>query len=98
MSAPSVGDAHGCAPPRPAVLRLVASYSRLEIAERRENRFDDLRLVRVGDLLERLGVRHRQGGARGPAGPRGGGGGSPVPGPRPGGWAHPPRRAAPLPR
>src|SRR3954447_20013580 len=36
----------------------------LEVAEGRENRFDDLWLVREGDLLERLGVRHRQIGAR----------------------------------
>src|SRR5215207_3250742 len=35
----------------------------LEVAEGGDDRFDDLRLVRVGDLLERLGVRHRQVGA-----------------------------------
>src|SRR5215211_3833769 len=32
----------------------------LQVAEGGDDRLDDLRLVRVGDLLERLGVGHRQ--------------------------------------
>src|SRR6266480_891250 len=34
-----------------------------DVAKRCQHGLDDLRLVRVGDLLERLGVRHRQVGA-----------------------------------
>src|SRR3954454_13421933 len=51
---------------------------RLQVAEGRDDRFDDLRLVRVGDLLERLGGGHRQGRPPGSGGRGGGGGGRPL--------------------
>src|SRR3954465_5701935 len=38
----------------------------LQVAEGGDDRLDDLRLARGGDLLERLGGGHREGGARDP--------------------------------
>src|SRR4051812_16660969 len=93
-----LGDACLCARPRPAVIRLAARRSQLHVAEQRERGLDDLRLVREGDLLERLGGGHRQGGARGARGRGGGEGGRPPLGPPPRGrggaprWPPPPRR------
>src|SRR4051794_6856612 len=46
--------------PRRAVIRLPAPRSQLHVAEQREHGLDDLRLVRERDLLQGLGVRHRQ--------------------------------------
>ena len=57
-----------------------ASSMALEVAEGRQDRFDDLRLVRERDLLERLGVRHRQVGAGHAARPARRGGRRPAPG------------------
>src|SRR3954471_21046928 len=57
-----------------------ATRRALQVAEGGDDRLDDLRLVRIGDLLERLRVRHRQGRARGAGGRGGGGGGGLVPG------------------
>src|SRR3954454_3632310 len=44
----------------PCSVTLSRAPPALEVAEGGHDRLDDLRLVRVGDLLERLGVGHRE--------------------------------------